>query len=100
MRNHHYRIVKPVRFFIFVLICVMAIVFAVYSLTSYNRAQATSFNTYVQVSVKENDSLWDIASEYTDKYSDVRDTIDDICEINGIGPEDIQPGDIVFVPVD
>lgn len=99
-RKHHYRIVNPVRFFIFVLITVMVLVFAAYSILNIGQAEAEAVNTYAQVSVSENESLWSIAERYNNDVNiDTREIIHEICEINDISAADVQAGDTIFVPV-
>ena len=92
MRRHHYRIVNPFRFFIFVLVCVMILAFAVSTVIGIADAQAASADTYAQVLVDENDTLWDIAEEYSDNKMDIRQYVRDICETNDIDINDpLQP---------
>lgn len=99
-KRHHYRIVNPVRFFIFVLISVMILIFAAYGILNIGRAEAAAVNTYAQVTVSENQSLWSIAERYNpDVRMDTRDIIHEICEINDIESADLKPGDTIFVPV-
>ena len=96
-----YKIVSPVRFFIFVLICTLVLVFGLVSIITTTSTEAASVNTFVQVEVQEDDTLWNIAETYVDSNSDIRDYIDDICEINDIGNnESIYVGQKLFIPVD
>lgn len=98
--RHHYRVVRPVRFFLFVLITTIVISFACFSLVGAGTAEAAAESTYKQVVVHENDSLWSIASKYNPDVHDVRSLVYEIYEINDIDADDIlQPGDVVFVPV-
>lgn len=100
MKGRRFRIVNPVRFFIFVCICVFTIVFAGYSLATMGSAEAASVNTYQQVVIHENGSLWEVAEAHCKSDMDIRDYIDQICEINDVSSNDIfQPGDILFVPI-
>ena len=81
-----YKIVSPVRFFIFVLIVIL-------SLTG-------TTDTYRQVEIHQNDTLWSIADRYCGKSIDPRTAVDKICNINGINASDVQPGDTILVPVE
>ena len=100
MKGRHYRIVNPVRFFIFICICVFTIVFSAYTLININSAQASSVNTYQQVVVHDNGTLWDIAEDYCKSNMDIRDYIDDICDVNDISSNDVlYEGEIIFVPI-
>ncbi len=99
-RRHHYRIADPVRFFIFILICTMIIAFAGYTVISSGKAEAAAVNTYAQVTVQENDSLWGLVEKFNpDANIDVQSVIYDIYEINDIEAGSIQPGDTIFIPV-
>ena len=100
MRTRHYRIVNPVRFFIFILISIMIITFAGYSLIGAGRADAASVHTYKQVVIHEGDNLWDIVEKYNpDVHKSTREIIYEICETNDIEADEIQPGDMSFVPI-
>lgn len=99
-RIHHYRIVKPVRFFMFVLISIMIIVFAGYTVIGAGNAEAAAVRTYVQVTISEGDSLWNIIERCNkDANIDVQSAIYDVYEINDIDAADIQPGDKLFIPI-
>ena len=100
MKGRNIRIVNPVRFFIAIFICVFSLTLATYSLFIGSSAQASSVNTFKQVVVQDNGSLWAVAEEYCESNMDIRDYIDDICEINDIDSNDVlQQGDILFVPI-
>lgn len=95
----HYKIVNPVRFFIFILITVLFITFAGYSFLSAGKAEASAPVSYAKVVIQENDTLWDIASSYNPEVSDVRGLVHEIYDFNKIDANNLQPGDIVYVPV-
>ena len=97
----HYRIVNPVRFFIFILITVLFITFAGYSLLGGHKteAQAEAPVRYTKVVIQQDDTLWNIASSYNPEVSDVRELVHEIYDYNGIDANNLQPGDIVYVPV-
>ena len=99
-RKHHYRIVKPFRFFLFVVISIMVIVFAGYTAIGAGNAEAAAVRSYVQVTIDEGDNLWSIV-ERCNKGADidVQNVIYDVYEINDIDAADIQPGDKLFIPV-
>ncbi len=100
MKSRHLKIVNPVRFFIFILICIMIIAFAGYSILGAARADAASVKTYKQVVICEGDNLWDIVEELNpDVNMGTWKIIDEICETNDIDLNNIQPGDTIFVPI-
>ena len=94
-----YRIVKPVRFFTFILITVLLLTFTSISLLNRSNADAASVNTYRQVLIEDNDSIWSIAENYCSNDMDIRDYVREVCEINDIALGDVQSGDLVFFPV-
>ena len=99
-RKHHYSIVKPFRFFLFVVISIMVIVFAGYTAIGAGNAEAAAVRTYVQVTVDEGDNLWNIVERCNkDAHIDIQSAIYDVYEINDIDAADIQPGDKLFIPV-
>ena len=99
-RRHHYRIVKPFRFFLFVVISIMITVFAGYTVIGAGNAEAAAVRTYVQVTIDEGDSLWSIVERCNkDANIDVQSAIYDVYDINDIDAADIQPGDKLFIPV-
>ena len=100
MQRHNYRVVNPIRFFIFILISVLIIAFSFISIINRNSAEAASVNTYIQVVVQDSDNLWSIAEDYCDRDHDIRELVNDICETNDIDSNEyLQPGDIIFVPL-
>ena len=99
-KRHHYRITNPFRFFIFITLCIMILIFAGYTLIGASDAEAASVRTYAQVVVQDGDNLWNIAEAYNqDANIDIRRVIYEIYDINEIDAADIQPGDVIFVPV-
>jgi len=54
---------------------------------------------YDNVVVKSGDTLWGIASGYTDPSKDIRKTISEICAVNDIKAGAIYPGQVIKVPV-
>lgn len=100
MRGHRYRVVNPIRFFIFILVTVMFVAFFSISVINSTKAEAASIDTFMQVEIQEHDSLWSLAEQYCNVNMDLRDYIDDICDINDIDSNDmLHPGDVLFVPL-
>lgn len=95
-----YKIVSPVRFFIFILVSVLSMTMLIYSLLGFATTEADTSYTYRQVEVQKNDTLWSIANKYNGKDVDPRTTVNKICEINSISASDVQPGDTILVPVE
>ena len=100
MKRRHLKIVNPFRFFIFVLISTMIIIFAGYSIIGAGNADAAAVRTYKQVVIHEGDNLWDIVEECNPGvHKSTREIINEICETNDVDINDVQPGDMIFVPI-
>ena len=62
-------------------------------------AQAEGETIYKTVVVHSGDTLWGIASEYSDPSKDIRKLIKEICALNDIKPGNIYPGQTLMVPI-
>ena len=62
-------------------------------------AFAAEETVYKKVIVYKGDTIWGIASEYTEPSKDIRKNIKVICEINNVEPGKIYPGQVLLVPV-
>ena len=54
---------------------------------------------YKDIVVKSGDTLWGIASNYTEPSKDIRKVINDICKLNDIKPGSIYPGQVLKISV-
>ena len=97
--TRRYRVVKPVRFFISILVTVLILIFTITTFVG-SSTEATSTETYRQVVVHENETIWTIAEENCSSNKDIRVQVNEICEINNIQAGDVQPGDTLIVPVE
>lgn len=96
-----YRVVNPIRFFVFILIAVCTLSFTIFSFLNHESVQAASMNTLKQVSVEQYGNLWNIAENFCPNDKDPRVFIQEICEINDIDNTDyLYDGDILFIPVE
>lgn len=62
-------------------------------------AAADEVYTTKTVTVYSGDTMWDIASRWTEDGEDVRAVIYRICEANGLASTDLHPGQKIIVPV-
>lgn len=54
---------------------------------------------YVTHTVRVGDTLWDIAMDHSPDGSDVRDFVFDLKAVNGLESSNIQPGQVLLIPV-
>ena len=62
-------------------------------------AQAEETIILKTVTVHSGDTLWGIASKYSEPSKDIRKQIREICELNGVKAGEIYPGQLIIVPV-
>lgn len=98
-RDHR---VKVVRMKI-TIILLMIILCALFLILRVPNASAEENNgrlkCYKSITIKEKDTLWDIAEVYmTDEYDDIRDYIKEVCKINHINANYIKAGESIIVP--
>jgi nucleoid-associated protein YgaU len=72
--------------------CILAIPFA-------SKAKSKGNINYEKVVVYSGDTLWGIASKYTDDNKDVRRTIYEIRKLNKLDSALINPGQELLVPI-
>lgn len=68
----------------------------VYGYMTYTAPEPVYYNEKVYVS--EYDTLWEIAGRYSKPEEDIRDVINRIRKVNGLG-QHIYPGTYIVVPV-
>ena len=100
MPKRRYKVVKPFRFFMFILICIMTLTFSLYGIFGNGHADASAETKYAKVMIQENDTLWNIIDTYNPHANiDIRMALYDVYEINGIESGDIHPGDTILIPI-
>lgn len=92
-----YRIKAPVRFTAIVTTLVLICVFAISALTGYSDVSAAQEPEYVNIRVQSGDTLWDLAKAYGPSNQDIRQTVRDICSLNGITAADLQAGQYILI---
>ena len=93
-----YKIISAPRFIAFITICTLLVIFAVTAIIGLNNAEGLSEPEYRSIEVCSGDTLWQIASEYGPKDTDLRKTVYMICSLNDIKADEIREGDILLVP--
>ena len=99
-KTKRYKVVKPFRFFIFVLICITSLVLAGYAVFGSGQAEAETHTRYTEVKVQDNDNLWTLIETYNSGSNiDTRSALYDLYDINDKDEADIKPGDVILVPI-
>lgn len=93
-----YRIVSTPRFITFLVLCVLFIIYITSSVTGSYDAEGLTEETYACVFVESGDTLWDIASQYCDDDTDVRDMVRIIRDVNSLTGSNIRSGQVLLVP--
>jgi nucleoid-associated protein YgaU len=97
-RQKAYRICSRRRFASFLLI-VVAVVFSAGFLIAGKPVRAIETPTYTEVEIRAGDTLWQIAAEYKNDDTDIRRLLYDICRINDVRADKLQPGRTILIPV-
>ena len=81
-----------------VLVIALIIVIAGNSVASAQSSTPEKTKMYMSIDIKDGDTLWDIAKEYTFGTDvTVEEYIDEICRINEINQDQICSGDYIVV---
>lgn len=97
-----YKIVDKKRFIIFLSTVLTIILLFISIHFKGNKAYSTKYNykgNYVQLKIKQGDTIWSIAIENMPKNYDVRKMVYDIKQLNNIDDAQIQPGDLIKIPI-
>ena len=95
--KRRYRIKNKFRFITFVALMVIAVSMlmgAVFPVSASHQQELS----YKEVKVQYGDTLWNIARTYGSSNMDVRETVYEICRINGVEAGSIYPGQVLKVP--
>lgn len=91
-KSNRIRIVKSRMLILITALAIMSIPLIV-------KAKGTQESQYITIVVRSGDTLWDIASEYTDNNKDVRETIYNIKKTNNMDDVIIVPGQELLIPI-
>lgn len=93
-----YKIVNRKRFITFITIVVLLFTFTI--VTSFNLILAHGYTEphYIEIQVSEGDTLWDIARQYGNENTDIRETIYNICHANNITASELKANQIIIIP--
>jgi len=97
-RSKGIRIYSWTRFIIFMAILVL-IAFLAGGLVFKSTVSGMEDIAYETVVVTNGDTIWEIAKEYGDDDTDIRNIVHEICSINDISAESLYPGQTLKVPI-
>lgn len=61
--------------------------------------ESASFKYYTSIEIHQGDTLWSIACDYMGtEYDSIQDYIDEVKELNQLGPDDIHAGQYLMIP--
>ena len=86
------------RFKRFMFTSILSISMFIFTFAATINAYSKDIPQYDYISVKDGDSIWSIASDYSDKM-EIREMIYNISKVNNIQNASIYPGDIIRVPL-
>ena len=93
------RIVSPIRFTAFTVITILLVLTATITVLGLEPLDKAAEPPYTEVRVQSGDTVWDLALEFGPQDEDVRRVVKRICRINGIEPEELQPEQILQIPL-
>ena len=94
-----YRIKSKTRFLIFMTIMFTLLIGGAGTLIGANNAVSMTKPQFREIQIHQGDTLWNIATEYKLKEQDTRSVIYEICDINKVAANNIQPGQKLLIPI-
>ncbi len=91
---------NKVRFTIFVIMVIALFELLMFAIISPSKTNADISHKTELVCVAVGDTLWDIAQEYCDNDTDIRETVYRIKKLNGLKSSDLVFGQTIIVPLD
>lgn len=95
---NRYKVTDLQKFKRFMFISILLISILVFASMATLKAYSKDIPQFDYIDVKEGDTLWSIASDYSDN-KEIREVIFEISQTNHIQNASIYPGDIIKVPL-
>lgn len=96
-RHRHLRVLPCLALVLCLILLGMGINFLISTNAAASNSEAIPM---ARVVVSRGDNLWNLVQEYNPEYKgDIREAIDQVQKINGIQGANIQPGDVLMIPV-
>lgn len=96
---NRYKVTDLQKFKRFMFISILLISILVFASMATLNAYSKDIPKFDYIDVKEGDTLWSIASGYSDN-KEIREVIYEISKINNIQNASIYPDDIILIPID
>ena len=93
-----YKITSTPRFITFLVLCALVLIYATSAFLGISVADGATKELYTMIEIAPGDTLWQIASEYADEDTDIRQFIYKVCQLNDIKAGDIKAGDVIMIP--
>lgn len=94
-----YRIKSKARFLIFMTIVLTIFISGAGNLIGLNNALSMEKTKFKEIEIHSGDTLWNIAAENKLDNQDIRSVVYEICDLNQISANKIQPGETLLIPV-
>lgn len=100
MKKRKLKVVNKIRFATFIIITAMVIITISGLISSNGKVYSSTYDNYIEIEVKNGDTLWKIAKENNPQNQDIRKVVYRIMKINKMNTANIKPGDVIKVPND
>lgn len=98
MKRRNMVIVSKFRFSLFLSIILLVLTLLINGLLNGVIARGDTYSDYLNVFIREGDSIWDIAQDNNPYNEDIRKIVYEIEKANDLEGKYIQPGDVIKVP--
>ena len=92
------RIKNKFRFIIFVTVIIILMSMLLGVFFPVTALSDVSGEPYIEICVKDGDTLWGLAKMYGDPNRDIREIIYDICSMNNITASELVSGSHIIIP--
>lgn len=99
MKKKRLRIANKFRFTVFMIIVSFVMISSIATVIGLNTAESADIPQYIEISVEDGDTLWDLAKEYGPSHVDTRKTIYEVSLLNDLEDNYIYPGQVIKFPV-
>jgi len=99
IHGKRYKVKSGGRFTLFVVFTMIFIVMVLNMILGLNSASSLTQQEYIEITIQDGDTLWNIAREYMPDNKDVRRAVHTLCNINQISAHELKAGQILIVPI-